>query len=156
MILPPKFRFIWPSGYRGKRLFRNWPIRNKNCLWWPCLLMDWDGMSNLCRGLCIDASYQVSVHLAMRFQRRTGLTSRWRAMQVKKSPNEGWLSFLVGQKRSSSRLVILKSLPMSPPAYFPRLSKCRYRAHVYWNLSYPLLSILKVIFLDHWANWQKH
>ena len=21
------------------------PIRNKNCLWWPCLLTDWDKMS---------------------------------------------------------------------------------------------------------------
>ena len=46
------------------------PIRNKNCLWWPCLLMDRDGMSNLYRGPSIDASYQVLVHLAIRFQRR--------------------------------------------------------------------------------------
>ena len=23
-----------------RRLFRNQPIRNKNCLWWSCLLMD--------------------------------------------------------------------------------------------------------------------
>jgi hypothetical protein len=29
-----------------------------------------DGMSNLYRGPTIDASYQVSVHLAERFQRR--------------------------------------------------------------------------------------
>jgi hypothetical protein len=87
-MLPTKFRFIWPSGfreedflksanqkqelpmavmfaneselneqsYRGpskdasyqvsfhlakqlqrRRFFRNQPIRNKNCLWWPCL-----------------------------------------------------------------------------------------------------------------------
>jgi hypothetical protein len=43
---------------------KNQPIRNKNCLWWPCLLMDWDEMSNLYRGPSIDASYQVSVHLA--------------------------------------------------------------------------------------------
>jgi hypothetical protein len=50
--------------------YRNEPIRNKNCLWWPCLLMDRDGMSNLYRGPSIDASYQVSDHLAMRFQRR--------------------------------------------------------------------------------------
>jgi hypothetical protein len=28
------------------------------------------------------------------------------------------------------------------------LWKCPYRAHVYWNLSHPLLSILKVIFLE--------
>jgi hypothetical protein len=32
--------------------------------------MDRDGMSNLYRGPSIDASYQVSDHLAMRFQRR--------------------------------------------------------------------------------------
>jgi hypothetical protein len=45
-------------------------IRNKNCLWWPCLLMDRDEMSNLYREPSIDASYQVSVHLAKQFQRR--------------------------------------------------------------------------------------
>jgi hypothetical protein len=91
-LLPTKFRFIWPSGFRGedfleinqsetrmgyvghifltdpdkltnlyrrtsidasyqmsvhlgkwfqtRRLFRNQPIKNKNCLWWPCLLTD--------------------------------------------------------------------------------------------------------------------
>jgi hypothetical protein len=50
--------------------FLNQPIRNKNRLWWPCLLMDWDGMSNLYRGPSIDASYQVLVHLAKWFQRR--------------------------------------------------------------------------------------
>jgi hypothetical protein len=32
--------------------------------------MDWDKMCNLYRGPSIDASYQVSVHLAKRFQRR--------------------------------------------------------------------------------------
>jgi hypothetical protein len=50
--------------------FRDQPIRNKNCLWWPCLLTDRDKMSNRNRGLSIDTSYQVSVHLAKRFQRR--------------------------------------------------------------------------------------
>jgi hypothetical protein len=53
-----------------RRFFRNQPIRNKNCLWWPCLSMDLDKMSNLHRGPAIDASYQVSVHLAKRLQRR--------------------------------------------------------------------------------------
>jgi hypothetical protein len=38
-------------------------------LWRPCLLMDWDEMSNLYRGPSIDVSYQVSVHLAEGFQR---------------------------------------------------------------------------------------
>ena len=51
-------------------IFKNRPIRNKNCLWWPCLLMDWDKMSKLYRGSSIDASYQVSVHLAKGLQRR--------------------------------------------------------------------------------------
>jgi hypothetical protein len=32
--------------------------------------MDWDEISNLYRGPSIDASYQVSVHLAKGFQRR--------------------------------------------------------------------------------------
>jgi hypothetical protein len=53
-----------------EKIYRNEPIRNKNCLWQPCLLTDWDEMSNLYRGPSTDASYQVSVHLAKRFQRR--------------------------------------------------------------------------------------
>jgi hypothetical protein len=39
-------------------------------LWWPCLLTDRDKMSILYRGPSIDASYQVSVHMAEGFQRR--------------------------------------------------------------------------------------
>ena len=54
----------------SEKIFRNQPIRNKNCLWQPCLLMDQDEMSNLHREPSKDASYQVSVHLAKRFQRR--------------------------------------------------------------------------------------
>ena len=53
-----------------EKIFLNRPIRNKNCLWWLCLLMDQDKMSNLYRGPSIDASYQVSDQLALRFQRR--------------------------------------------------------------------------------------
>jgi hypothetical protein len=45
----------------------NQPIRNKSCLWRPCLLTDRDEMSILYRGSSIDASYQVSVHLAEGF-----------------------------------------------------------------------------------------
>jgi hypothetical protein len=37
---------------------------------WPCLLMDRKKMSTLYRGPPIDASYQVSVHLAKQFQKR--------------------------------------------------------------------------------------
>jgi hypothetical protein len=69
-MLPTKFQFIWLSGFRGEDLNKNRPIRNKNCLWWPCLLVDRDKMSNHYRGSSIDASYQVSVHMAEGFQRR--------------------------------------------------------------------------------------
>ena len=65
---PTKFRFIWPAV--SEKIFRNRPIRNKNCLWRPRLLMDRDEMSNRYRGPPIDASYKVSVHLARQFQRR--------------------------------------------------------------------------------------
>ena len=58
-MLPTKFQFICPSGFRGKDFFINQPIKNKNCLWRPCLLMDRDEMCNLHRGPSIDASYQV-------------------------------------------------------------------------------------------------
>ena len=60
-MLPTKFRFIW------LRFFRNRPIRNKNCMWWPCLLTDRDKMSNLHRGHSIDDSYQVSVVAMFQF-----------------------------------------------------------------------------------------
>jgi hypothetical protein len=32
--------------FQRRRFFRNQPIRNKNCLWWPWLLTDRDEMSN--------------------------------------------------------------------------------------------------------------
>ena len=56
--------------FQGRRNFKNWPIRNKNYLWRPCLLTDRDEMCNLYRGPSTDSSYQVSVHLAEGFQRR--------------------------------------------------------------------------------------
>jgi hypothetical protein len=55
-MLPTKFQFIWESGFRGEDFFRNQPIRNKNGVWWPCLSMDRDEMSNLYRGPSIDVS----------------------------------------------------------------------------------------------------
>jgi hypothetical protein len=56
--------------FQRRRFFRNQPIRNKNCMWWSCLLTDRDEMSNLHSGHSIDASYQVSV-VAM-FVNRSG------------------------------------------------------------------------------------
>ena len=51
-----------------EKILLNRPIRNKNCLWWPCLSTDRNEMSNLNRRPFIDASYQVSVHFVKRFQ----------------------------------------------------------------------------------------
>jgi hypothetical protein len=59
-------------------VFYDRTTRNKNCLWWPCLLRDQDEMSNLYRGPSIDASYQVLVPLAKWFQRRR-LHKNWTA-----------------------------------------------------------------------------
>ena len=73
--------FYQISVHLGKRFqrrnfFRNQPIRNKNCLWWPCLLTDQDEMNNLYKGPSIDASYQVSAKLAKQFQGRIFFRNR--------------------------------------------------------------------------------
>jgi hypothetical protein len=75
-MFPTKFRIHLAKRLQRRRFFRNQPIRNKNCLWQPCLSTDRDEMSNLYRGPAIDASYQVSIHFAKRFQRRR-LKKNW-------------------------------------------------------------------------------
>ena len=65
-----RYLYLKKSHLSFNRIYRNQSIRNKNCLWWPCLLTDREKMSNLYRGPSIDASYQVTVHLDKRFQRR--------------------------------------------------------------------------------------
>ena len=71
--------------FRRKSCFRNRPIRNKNCLWRPCLSMDWDKISNRYREPSINDSYQVSVHLAEGFQRR-----RFSRNQPIRNKNDLW------------------------------------------------------------------
>jgi hypothetical protein len=68
--------------FQRRRFFRYRPIRNKNCLWWPCLLSDRNEMNNLHRG----HSCQVSVNLAKQFQRRRFLKL---ANQKQELPVEG-------------------------------------------------------------------
>jgi hypothetical protein len=60
MTIISKSYLPFNSLLQWRSCFKNESIRNKNCLWWPCLFMDWDEMSNLYRGPSIDASYQVS------------------------------------------------------------------------------------------------
>jgi hypothetical protein len=66
---PTKFRFIWQSSFRGED-FLEINQSETRIVCGPCLLTDRDKMSSLYRGPSIDASYQVSVHLAEGFQRR--------------------------------------------------------------------------------------
>jgi hypothetical protein len=58
--------------------------------------MDWNKMSNLYKGLSIDASYQVSVHLAEGFQRR-------RLKCEKLTPSDGKSSHCLWQGEIKSR-----------------------------------------------------
>ena len=63
---------IWPSGFKGidlKKLANQKQELPVVC-GGLCLVMDHNKMCTLYRGPSIDASYQVSVHLAERFPRR--------------------------------------------------------------------------------------
>ena len=66
-MLPTKFRFIWPSGFRGEDLFKL--ANQKQELPEATMFVNGSGqISNLYREPSIDDS--VSVHLAEGFQRR--------------------------------------------------------------------------------------
>ena len=66
------YLFHLAARFQRRRLFRNRPnaTRNKNCLWWPCLLTNREELSSLYRGPSKDASYQISLHFGKRIQRR--------------------------------------------------------------------------------------
>jgi phosphotransacetylase len=68
-MLPTKFRFILPSGFR-EEILKSAIQKQESPVWRPCLLTDRDEISSLNRGPSIDAFDQVSVHLAKRFQMR--------------------------------------------------------------------------------------
>ena len=69
-MLSTKFRFIWHSGFRGKDVYKS----NNQKQELPVVAMFVNGSGRnaqkLYRGPSIDASYQVSVHLAKGFQRK--------------------------------------------------------------------------------------
>ena len=74
-MLPTKFWFIWPSGFRRED-FQKSANQNKNCLWRTCLLKNRAEMTNLDKGPSINASFQVLIHLAKRLQRRRFFRNR--------------------------------------------------------------------------------
>ena len=68
-MVPTKFRFIWPSGFRGEDFFKS--ANQKQELTVAGMFVNGLGRnSNLYRGPSIDATYKISVHLGKRFQRR--------------------------------------------------------------------------------------
>jgi hypothetical protein len=85
--------------FQRRTFFRNRPIRNKNCMWWPCLLTNRDEKSNLHRGHSIDAYYQVSV-VAM-FVNRSGQNeqSSWRTFHRCFLPSFGSFGQAVSEKK---------------------------------------------------------
>jgi hypothetical protein len=68
-MIPTKFRFIWPNGFRGEESKKSANQQQEL----PVVAMFVNGserMSILYRRPSIDASYQVSDHLDKQFQRR--------------------------------------------------------------------------------------
>jgi len=69
-MLPTKFRFILLSDFRGDDIFFLINQPEIRMVLVGRLFTDLNKMSNLNRRPSIDASYQVSVHLAKQFSRR--------------------------------------------------------------------------------------
>ena len=113
-MLPTKFQFIWLRGFQSRRFFRNQPFRNKNCLWWPCLLTDQDEMGNLYRQPSIDASYQISVYLDNWFQSR-----RFFGNQPIRNKNCLWWACLLTDRDETSNLYRRPYIDASNHASFP-------------------------------------
>ena len=68
-MLPTKFRFIWPSGFRGEDLKKS--ANQKQELPVAAMFVNGSGRNEqFYRRPSIDASYQVSVQLAEGFLRR--------------------------------------------------------------------------------------
>ena len=123
-MFPTKCRFIWPSGFRGEDFKKNWPIKNKHCLWRPCLLMDRDEMSNLYRGPSIDALYQVSVHLDEGFQ-RSRLKCEKLTDDRRRNPSDGKSSHWLWQGELKRKAILKRMADISSCSLF-NSSPCKH------------------------------
>jgi propanediol utilization protein len=95
--------------FHRRRFFRNQPIRNKNCLWWPCLFRNRAEMNNIYRGPSIHVyASQVSVHLAEQFHRR-----RFFRNQPIRNKNCLWRPCLL-----TNQAFFIEDLPMMLPSKF--------------------------------------
>ena len=96
--------------FQRRRFFRNQPIRNKNCIWRPCLLTNRNLMSNLYKVPYRDASYHVLVHLAKRLQRRF-----FRNQPIR---NKNCLCGHVCERIGTKWAIFIKGLPRILPTKF--------------------------------------
>jgi hypothetical protein len=69
-MLPTNLRFIWPSGFRGEDFLKKSTNQKQELTVAAMFVSGSEQMNNLYRGPSIDASHQVSVHLAKWFQRK--------------------------------------------------------------------------------------
>jgi hypothetical protein len=68
-MLPTNFRYIRPNSFRGEEVLKSANQKQESLV--AAMFVNESGrMSNLYRGPSIDASYQVSVHLTKRLQKR--------------------------------------------------------------------------------------
>ena len=63
-MLPTKFRFIWPSGFRGEHFYKS--ANQKQELLMVAMFVNGSGQNEQ----SLERNYQVSLHLAEGFQRR--------------------------------------------------------------------------------------
>jgi hypothetical protein len=114
-MLPIKFQFIWPSGFRGEDLFKISQSETRIACGGH-LLTDRDKLCNLYRGPPIDASYQVSVHLAKGFQRR-------RLKCEKLTDDRRHVPACDGKSSKVVTLVIFQYVREIGKSYFHKISK---------------------------------
>ena len=69
-MLTSTCRFIWPSGFRGEEYLEINQSETRMACGGHFLSTHRDEMSKVYKGSAIDVSYQVSIHLAKRCQRR--------------------------------------------------------------------------------------
>ena len=124
-MCPTRFQFIWPSGFRGEDFYKS-AYQKEACLWRPCLLTDRDKRCNLHRGPSIDASYQVSVHLAKGIQRRR-LKCEMFADDRLRTPSDGKSSHCLWHKNISNHSNLrTKSIPQQLKKYSKPQQHTRY------------------------------
>ena len=69
-MFPTKPVFIWPSGFRGEDFIQKLTNQKQELLVAATFVNGSETNQHLDRGYSMDVSYQVSFHLAKRFQRK--------------------------------------------------------------------------------------